>query len=255
MGVTHRDIKPENLLLDGRFQLKVADFGLAAMRDSANDLLKTECGTRSYMAPEVLARRKYDGKKTDCWSIGVVLFILLSGNPPFQIARADQYWWFMQLVQDRPDRFWRSLKRYYPNFPQGPQKLITDMFNPDPAKRLSVEEVSKHPWVNADLMTPDEIYAEMSERKLKVDADKRAEKEKALAKKAAKAKNNQNFDPFNKDVHLPSVVLLKLKKSFEFLSQILYQKRDCEDSPTFILWKNYQRLQIQSQFFCKSFRK
>merc|ERR1712178_343614 len=153
-NVTHRDIKPENLLLDGRFQLKVADFGLAAMRDSANDLLKTECGTRSYMAPEVLARRKYDGKK-----------------------------------------------RYCPNFPQGPQKLITDMFKPDPAKRLSVEEVSKHPWVNADLMAPDEIYAEMSERKLKVDADKRAEKEKAMAKKATKAKNNQNFDPFNKDVH------------------------------------------------------
>merc|ERR1712070_1151214 len=102
-NITHRDIKPENLLLDGRFQLKVADFGLAAMRDSSADLLKTEC-----------------------WSIGVVLFILLSGNPPFQIARADQDWWFMQLLQGRPDRFWRSHKRYFPNFPQGPQKLITD---------------------------------------------------------------------------------------------------------------------------------
>ena len=200
-NVTHRDIKPENLLLDGRFQLKVADFGLAAMRDSADDLLKTECGTRSYMAPEVLARRKYDGQKSDCWSIGVVLFILLSGNPPFQIARADQDWWFMQLLQGRPDRFWRSHKRYFPNFPQGPQKLITDMFKPDPSKRLSVKEVAVHPWVNTDIMTPDEIYAEMSERKLKVDADKRAEKEKALAKKAANAKNNQAFDPFNKDVH------------------------------------------------------
>jgi len=200
-NITHRDIKPENLLLDSRFQLKVADFGLAAMRDSADDLLKTECGTRSYMAPEVLARRKYDGKKSDCWSIGVVLFILLSGNPPFQIARADQDWWFMQLVQGRPDRFWRSHKRYFPNFPQGPQTLITGMFQPDPSKRLSVQEVSLHPWVNSDLMTPDEIYAEMSERKLKVDADKRAEKEKALAKKAANAKNNNGFDPFNKDVH------------------------------------------------------
>lgn len=199
-NVTHRDIKPENLLLDSRFQLKVADFGLAAMRDSADDLLKTECGTRSYMAPEVLARRKYDGKKSDCWSIGVVLFILLSGNPPFQIAKADQDWWFMQLLQGRPDRFWRSHKRYYPNFPQGPQKLITDMFQPDPKKRLSVEEVSQHPWLNSGLMSPHEIYADMSERKLKVDADKKIEKEKALAKKAAAGKN-QTFDPF---AHNPS---------------------------------------------------
>merc|ERR1711967_84033 len=184
-GVIHRDIKPENLLLDSNFQLKVADFGLSSDKSKFQ---------------EFLSKSRYIGEKSDCWSIGVVLFIMLSGNPPFQIAKADQDWWFMQLLQGRPDRFWRSHKRYYPNFPQGPQKLITDMFQPDPKKRLSVEEVSQHPWLNSGLMSPNEIYADMSERKLKVDADKKIEKEKALAKKAAAGKN-QTFDPF---AHNPS---------------------------------------------------
>ena len=116
-GIYHRDIKPENLLLDSNFQLKVADFGLAAMRASPEELLKTECGTRSYMAPEVLARQQYDGSKADCWSAGVVLFIMLSGNPPFQMARPGD-WWFNQFTENRPDRFWKSHKRYTPNFPE-----------------------------------------------------------------------------------------------------------------------------------------
>lgn len=79
-------------------------------------LLKTECGTRSYMAPEVLARQTYDGAKADCWSAGVVLFIMLSGNPPFQMARPGD-WWFNQFLEKHPDRFWKSHKRYSPHFP------------------------------------------------------------------------------------------------------------------------------------------
>jgi len=56
-GVYHRDIKPENLLLDDKYQLKIADFGLAAIRQDPEETLRTECGTRSYMAPEILSHK------------------------------------------------------------------------------------------------------------------------------------------------------------------------------------------------------
>ena len=65
-GICHRDLKPENLLLSGDFELKIADFGLSALGENEDGtplLLRTECGTRGYMAPEVLAGRPYDGHK------------------------------------------------------------------------------------------------------------------------------------------------------------------------------------------------
>jgi len=85
LGITHRDIKPENLLLGskelGIASLKLADFGLARVLDE-NTMASTACGTPGYVAPEVLQQKPYN-QACDCWSIGVVTFILLSGTPPF----------------------------------------------------------------------------------------------------------------------------------------------------------------------------
>ncbi|GAB5034027.1 camk protein kinase [Nannochloropsis oceanica] len=183
-GIYHRDIKPENLLLDSNFQLKVADFGLAAMRASPEELLKTECGTRSYMAPEVLARQQYDGAKADCWSSGVVLFIMLSGNPPFQMARPGD-WWFNQFQEGRPDRFWKSHKRYTPDFPEPAQNLLTRIFNPNPAKRPSVTDLNKDAWLSSSTLHPAEVSQELATRKEKIKTEKELEKERARRKKAA----------------------------------------------------------------------
>lgn len=95
-GVYHRDIKPENMLLSPDFQLKICDFGLSCLRQDPDELLGTECGTRAYMAPEVLARKPYHGAKADCWSAGIVLFVMVSGNAPFKIAQRSD-WWYTQL--------------------------------------------------------------------------------------------------------------------------------------------------------------
>lgn len=76
----------------------------------------TECGTRSYMAPEVLAKQPYDGAQADLWSAGVVLFIMLAGNPPFQMAVSTD-WWFRAVSSGRHDRFWAAHLRGCPDFP------------------------------------------------------------------------------------------------------------------------------------------
>ena len=85
--ITHRDLKPENVLLTNHGEecaIKITDFGLSKVVGE-NSLMKTLCGTPSYLAPEVLlnAGSLGYGQKCDCWSLGVILFIQLSGYPPF----------------------------------------------------------------------------------------------------------------------------------------------------------------------------
>ena len=116
-GVYHRDLKPENLLLEaGTFQLKLADFGLASVKTDPETLCATECGTKSYMSPEVMQRAPYDGAAADVWSAGVVLFIMLAGNPPFEQA-AGRDWWYRACKAGRHDKFWQAHLRNAPHFP------------------------------------------------------------------------------------------------------------------------------------------
>jgi len=83
MGIAHRDLKPENLLYatpeEGSL-IKVSDFGFAKI--STNDVMLTQCGTPGYVAPEILDNKGY-GKEVDYWSIGIILYVLLCGFPPF----------------------------------------------------------------------------------------------------------------------------------------------------------------------------
>ncbi|GMF57694.1 unnamed protein product [Phytophthora fragariaefolia] len=213
-GVYHRDIKPENLLLDEGFALKVADFGLSGLREEADGAvaeLYTQCGTRGYMSPEVLSCLPYEGEPADVWSAGVVLFIMLAGFPPFQIA-TNQDWWFRACAANQYEAFWAAHARSA-TFSPGAMSLMTRIFNVKPQERITLTEIKTHPWFKEDAVAPEDLRAELLTRKVQVEEEKRKEREEKLraAAKQRLQQQDEEFDPFNMDVErsvaIPAVVV------------------------------------------------
>ena len=81
-NICHRDLKPENILMDRNRNIKIVDFGMAALQP-ANKWLNTSCGSPHYASPEVIRAENYHGDKADIWSCGIILFAMLTGRLPF----------------------------------------------------------------------------------------------------------------------------------------------------------------------------
>lgn len=141
-NVVHRDLKPENLLYkstDADSILKLADFGLASIL-SEGSLMKTACGTPGYVAPEILKSEQY-GPGVDVWSIGVILYILLCGFPPFyEESNPALFRLIKQGIYDFPPKYWNGID-------DGAIDLIKRMLTVDPAKRITIDEALEHPWI------------------------------------------------------------------------------------------------------------
>ncbi|XP_065172466.1 serine/threonine-protein kinase BRSK2 isoform X2 [Atheta coriaria] len=137
-SICHRDLKPENLLLDEKNNIKVADFGMASLQPQGS-MLETSCGSPHYACPEVIRGEKYDGRRADVWSCGVILYALLVGALPFD--------------DDNLRQLLEKVKRgvfHIPHFvPPDCQSLLRGMIEVNPEKRLNLSEINKHPWVTA----------------------------------------------------------------------------------------------------------
>jgi hypothetical protein len=134
------------------------------------------------MAPEILLHDGYDGGKADVWSMGVVLFILLAGNPPFQLARRGD-WWFNALLDNDWDRFWKAHRKYAPHFPVAAQAFLSSLFQPDPFLRPSSKQLLSHEWLQGPSFTPGQLKHEMMARQGDVAREKEKEREKAKQEK------------------------------------------------------------------------
>jgi len=145
IGVVHRDLKPENLLyLNPRpdSPIKITDFGLAKIKGGQGtaDSMTTACGTPGYVAPEVLKNEPYD-KAVDMWSLGVILYILLCGFPPFyHESTAQLYKQIKKGEYDFPDPYWTDIS-------QEAKNLVTCLLCVNPKKRFTAEQVLSHPWI------------------------------------------------------------------------------------------------------------
>lgn len=82
--IVHRDIKLENILLDGHGRVKIGDFGVSKKMEHRNEILFEQCGTPTYIAPEIVREHGYLGSPVDVWSSGVCLFAMIFGNVPFK---------------------------------------------------------------------------------------------------------------------------------------------------------------------------
>lgn len=134
--IAHRDLKPENILLDADMNAKITDFGLCHPVDT-NTLLTTPCGSPFYAPPEIISNQPYDGKKSDVWSLGVVLYTIVTGALPWQ--ESNQVQLFRQIL-DADYRIPRYLS-------PGLRDLISRLIRADPNDRPTMEEIAAHPWV------------------------------------------------------------------------------------------------------------
>uniref|UniRef100_A0A3Q2QVW6 BR serine/threonine kinase 2 n=1 Tax=Fundulus heteroclitus TaxID=8078 RepID=A0A3Q2QVW6_FUNHE len=143
-SICHRDLKPENLLLDEKNNIRIADFGMASLQ-VGESLLETSCGSPHYACPEVIRGEKYDGRKADAWSCGVILFALLVGALPFD--------------DDNLRNLLEKVKLgvfHMPHFiPPDCQNLLRGMIEVDATKRMTLEQIQKHTWYLAGKNEPE----------------------------------------------------------------------------------------------------
>ena len=136
--ICHRDLKPENLLLTQNKTIKIIDFGLS---NEYEDFLITPCGSPCYASPEVIKGKKYSGLGIDLWASGIILFSMLCGYLPFDDKNNDVL--FKKILKCNIE----FPKKHNIIISDNAKDLIRKILEPDPSKRITLEEILKHPFL------------------------------------------------------------------------------------------------------------
>jgi polo-like kinase 1 len=137
--IIHRDLKLSNLFLNEKMELKLGDFGLAAKLAYAEEKRHTVCGTPNYIAPEVLENRNGHSYEADLWSVGVILYTLLIGKPPFETPHVKSTY--------------KKIKTGTYSFPENipvsdnSRNTISKLLQLDPSQRPSLSELVCSPFI------------------------------------------------------------------------------------------------------------
>ncbi|XP_070806159.1 MAP/microtubule affinity-regulating kinase 4 isoform X2 [Pituophis catenifer annectens] len=136
-NIVHRDLKAENLLLDADANIKIADFGFSN-EFTLGSKLDTFCGSPPYAAPELFQGKKYDGPEVDIWSLGVILYTLVSGSLPFD----------GQNLKELRERVLRGKYRVPFYMSTDCENILRRFLVLNPAKRCTLEQIMKDKWIN-----------------------------------------------------------------------------------------------------------
>ncbi|XP_056293878.1 caM kinase-like vesicle-associated protein [Pseudoliparis swirei] len=149
LHIVHRNLKLENLVYYNRLKhskIVISDFHLAKL---GNGLIKDPCGTPEYLAPEVVGRQRY-GRPVDCWATGVIMYILLSGNPPFYDEADDDDF------ENHDKNLFRKIlagdyefdSPYWDDISDSAKSLVARLMEVDQDLRLSAQEAINHEWIS-----------------------------------------------------------------------------------------------------------
>ncbi|XP_057498166.1 calcium and calcium/calmodulin-dependent serine/threonine-protein kinase-like [Actinidia eriantha] len=159
-NIVHRDLKPENCLFRDHTEnspLKIMDFGLSSLEEEFTDPVVGLFGSIDYVSPEALSQATISSK-TDMWSLGVILYILLSGYPPF-IAQSNRQKQLMIMAGE-----FSFYEKTWKNVSSSARQLISSLLTVDPHRRPSAHEILYHPWVIGDSAKQEEMDAEIVSR-------------------------------------------------------------------------------------------
>ncbi|XP_038201559.1 serine/threonine-protein kinase Chk2 isoform X2 [Arvicola amphibius] len=150
-GIIHRDLKPENVLLSSQEEdclIKITDFGQSKILGETS-LMRTLCGTPTYLAPEVLVSNGTAGysRAVDCWSLGVILFICLSGYPPFSEHKTQ-----VSLKDQITSGKYNFIPEVWTDVSEKALDLVKKLLVVDPKSRFTTEEALNHPWLQDECM-------------------------------------------------------------------------------------------------------
>eukprot|EP00040_Diaphanoeca_grandis_P021989 m.117649 g.117649 ORF g.117649 m.117649 type:complete len:639 (-) comp28593_c0_seq3:314-2230(-) len=159
-GIVHRDLKAENLLLDHDMNVKIADFGFSNYY-SVGVKLDTFCGSPPYAAPELFQGKKYDGPEVDVWSLGVILYTLVSGSLPFDGAN----------LKELRERVLRGKYRIPFYMSEECEQLLRKFLVLVPSRRMSLRAVLDAEWINleSEQLTP-HVNPDLSEDGFNINA-------------------------------------------------------------------------------------
>ncbi|KAI1765325.1 calcium/calmodulin-dependent protein kinase 1 [Hypoxylon sp. FL1150] len=156
-NVVHRDLKPENLLYlskDPNSDLVLADFGIAKMLDTKDEVLTTMAGSFGYAAPEVMLKKGH-GKPVDMWSLGVITYTLLCGYSPFRSENLQD------LIDECSNGKVVFHERYWRDVSADAKDFIMRLLQPDPEDRSTSQQALRHPWLSGENATDHNLLPEI----------------------------------------------------------------------------------------------
>ena len=213
-GVAHRDLKSTNILLDSNYTVKIVDLGFAkpVAGDKGTGIMQSLVGTQDHMAPQIHEAQEYRGTEVDLFAVGVILFTLYAGHPPFfEAKQTDEFYKWLYYGQAR--KFWSRHQQYHPEgfFDPDFMNLMTLMFSYHPSNRPTIADIIAHPWLRrGSIASTDEVREQLLHRD-------RVNREKLRLMKAnsEKARRDLKFSP--QDAELSALYL----QQFEFATNAL----------------------------------